>query len=117
MRIGRLRNRVTIQQLVQTKNDYNEEVESWEDYVLDGKTQTVWAEIEDLRGREYHQARQVPAAEVTTRVRIRYRSDIKALTFRIIHGTRILGIQSVIEPEGRRCRLELMCKEIAGESS
>lgn len=106
MRIGRLRHRITIQRWTETLNKLNEPVEDWQDYV------TVWAQAEDLRGREYHLARQAETGEVTTRFRIRYRSDIDRAKMRVVDGSRTFGIEAVIEPDGKRRVLEMMCKEV-----
>ena len=106
MRIGTLRRRVSLEKLVKAENEYNELVPTW---VEEAK---LWAEVEDLRGRDFHIARQVPAGEVTTRVGIRYRPGIDRKKNRIVDGSRILKIEAVLEPEGRRRKLELMCKEL-----
>ena len=112
MRIGRKRHRVTIEEFGPTINEYNEEVEDWSFYAK------VWAEVEDLSGREFHLARQVPAGEVTTRVKIRWRSDINPTKMRIVHGDRKLGIEAVLDAEGRKRELVLMCKELkSGETA
>jgi SPP1 family predicted phage head-tail adaptor len=72
----------------------------------------VWAQVEDLGGAEYHLAKQVEAGKVTTRVVIRWRDDIDRATMRVNDAGRILGIESVLDREGRRRKLELMCKEV-----
>jgi len=105
MQAGKLRHRVTIQQKSVTQNSYGEEIVTWAELA------TVWASVEDLSGREFYEARQVPAAEVTTRVRIRYRSDVEP-TMRIVHGGRTLEIVFVLDPEGRRRETVLMCREL-----
>lgn len=112
IRAGDLRHRVTIQQATVTRNEFGEPVETWQDLA------TVWAEVVDLSGREFIEARQAPASEVTTRVRIRYRAGIEP-TMRVLHGARVLEIVAVLEPEGRRRELHLMCREVrsGGESS
>ena len=61
-------------------------------------------------GGEYTRGRQVEAG-ITCIVTIRYRSDITP-RMRIKYGTRYLNIESVIDPNGYRSILELMCKEI-----
>lgn len=72
-------------------------------------TTTIWAAIEPLRGRELFAAQAVNA-EVTTRIRVRWREDVdrkmeiayKDLKFEILY---------VIHPEFGRKELHLMCKE------
>lgn len=103
MRAGELRHRVTIQQMQDTQNEYGEPVKEWVDVV------TVWASIEGLRGREYFEAQQT-MAQADHRIKIRYMDGIKP-TMRIVYGTRIFSIQSVLDPDGRRRELHLICKE------
>ena len=103
MNIGSLRHRVTIQQYGITRDDFGAEVPDWMPLA------TVWASVEDLAGKEYFAAQQVNA-EVSTRIRIRYRGDIKP-QMRVVYGARVLDIQAVLDPEGRRRELQLMCKE------
>lgn len=105
MRAGDLRHRLTIQQKSVTQNTYGEEIATWSTLTI------VWGSVEDLSGREFYESRQVPAAEVTTRVRIRYRSDVEP-TMRVIHGSRTLEIVAVLEPEGRKRETVLMCREV-----
>jgi SPP1 family predicted phage head-tail adaptor len=105
IRAGELRHRVTIQDKVVTLNSYNEEVITWTD------VDTVWAQIEDLRGREYLESRR-QAAEVTTRIRIRYRSGL-APEMRAVWGDITYDIQAVVDPTGRQRELELMCTKVA----
>ena len=102
MRAGRLRHRVTIQQLVPDPSIGGED--SWHDYA------TVWAAVEPLRGREYLAAQQ-EGAEVTGRITIRYIAGLKP-TMRIKYGERIYQILSGIDPEERNAELQLMVKEV-----
>lgn len=101
MRSGQLRYRVTIEQLTETQNEYGEPVSDWSPLA------TVWAEKEDLTGREYYQAQQINA-EVTTRFTIRWRDDVKA-KMRLKHSGTLYDIASVQDPDGRQRRLILVC--------
>lgn len=69
----------------------------------------IWAAIEPLRGREFFAA-QAENAEVTTRIRIRYRSDVDR-TMRIKYKDIIFEILYIINPEMANEELQLMCKE------
>jgi len=76
---------------------------------------TVWAAIEPMRGREYTAA-MAEHAEVTTRIRIRYREDIdRTMIVRYKEPGdpefREFEILHIIHPEFRRRELQLMCKE------
>lgn len=105
MRIGELRHRVAIQKTTTVQDEFGQPIETWQDVC------TVWAKIEDLSGREYLIAKQIPANELTTRITIRWQNDIEP-TMRIIAGQRIFDIQSIVDPDGRGRQLQLMCKEM-----
>lgn len=91
--------RVTLQSRTLTTNAYGEQVVSYTD--LD----TVWAEKWDLRGREYFAAQQVNA-DVTTRWRVRWRSDVSVLD-RVLYDSVAYDINQVVEM-GRQDGLELL---------
>lgn len=99
MRIGKLDRRATLQHRSLTPNTQNEQVESWTDYA------TVWAEKLDLRGREFYAANQ-ESGEVTTKFRIRHRSDV-LMTDRIVCDGLTYDITSIAEV-GRRQALEIL---------
>ncbi|MDA8212164.1 MAG: phage head closure protein [Clostridia bacterium] len=104
MNAGELRHRVKIQQKSVTRDSFGAESVTWSDVA------TVWAVVEPLRGREFFGAQQVNA-EVTTRIRIRYRSGVVP-TMRALYGSRVYDIQSVINLDERNRELQLMCKEV-----
>lgn len=104
MRSGRLRHRVTIQQPVVAVNGYGERITTW------STVATVWAAVEPLRGREFFDAEQTQA-EVSHRVVMRYRSGMVA-TMRLLHLTRVLHIQAIIDVDERHRELQLMCREM-----
>ena len=70
----------------------------------------VRAEVRPLRGDQYLAGQQL-ASIVDYKIRIRYHSGIKN-GWRVVFGTRIYKIVSVIDPEMRKIYLDLMCKEI-----
>ena len=104
MRAGELRQRITIQQKTITRDTYGAAVETW------AALATVWAAVEPMSGREYFQSQQINA-EVTTRIRIRHRSDVDS-TMRVVFGASTYDIQAVIEPETNKRELQLMCREV-----
>lgn len=101
--VNRLNKRVTIQRLEKVPDDYGQPIDTWVDVA------TVWAAIEPLRGREYFSAMS-EHAEVTTRIRIRYRDDIDR-TMKIKHGGTMFEILHIIHPDFAKKELQLMCKE------
>lgn len=103
MQIGRLRNRVTIQQLT-TANDGQ-----------GGRTKTfatlanVWARFEPWKGNENVTSGQ-QSSELLTRVTIRYRDDVKPKQ-RIVFGARTLEIVTILfgnTPD----EIEMLCAEV-----
>ena len=103
IKIGDLRQRVTIESAVVSSDGYGGRPKSWVPVA------TVWAKVEPLRGREYFEAHQIKT-EVTHRVIIRYRPDVTP-QMRIKVGSRYLMIESVIDIEERHRFLELICRE------
>lgn len=103
---GNMNRRVTIQEkTVIGKDALNADIVDWVDVA------TIWAEVIDLSGREFYAAQQINA-EITTRVRIWYRTGINA-RMRIVDGARVLLlIAPPIDPDGRKRELHLMCKEM-----
>lgn len=104
MRAGELRHRVTIQQKTFSRDSYGGETITWTDVA------TVWAAVEPISGREYFTAQQTQA-EVTTRIRIRHRAGITPV-MRVLWGTRLYDIISVIEVKERNREIHLMCQEV-----
>lgn len=104
MRSGRLRHRVTIQSPVVAVNGYGERIVTWSTVAV------VWGAVEPLRGREFFEAEQVQA-EISHRVVLRYRSGINS-TMRLLHLTRVLHIQQVIDVDERHREMQLMCREM-----
>jgi SPP1 family predicted phage head-tail adaptor len=103
MNAGRMRHRITIQQRANTPDTFGQPIESWADVA------TVWASVEPLQGREFFAADQVNA-EVTTRIRMRWRSGITA-AMRVSFDSRLYDIQSVIVSREIHDEMQLMCTE------
>jgi len=104
-RIGRLRHRVMIQQDSGTADAFGEHVPNWT--VL---AANVPAEIVTPSGSERQIAEQLDAI-CTHKVTIRYRSDVTP-KMRVVFGSRTLNIEHAPDPDGRRRKLELLCKEL-----
>lgn len=69
----------------------------------------LWAAIEPLRGTEFFAAK-TENAEVTSRLRIRYRQEIDR-TMTIRYKDTDFEILYIIHPEFDKKELQLMCKE------
>jgi len=103
VRIGKLRHRITIEQVSETQDPDGSVIESWSTYA------TVQASIEPISGREYVAA-QSTQADVTHRIRIRYLSGIVP-KMRVSYNSRIFDILSVINLGERNRELQLICRE------
>lgn len=77
MKVGRLRHRLILQRRADVENDEGEIVPSYE------LLANVNGDIEPVSGRELFAGQQV-AAEITTRIIIRWRRDVDA-TVRVLH--------------------------------
>lgn len=104
MRAGDYRHFVTIQEPVETTDDLGQAVTTYRD------TATVHAAVEPLEGRELFAAQAIHA-EVTTRVRIRFRPGVTS-RHRIVYGARIMNVLSVIDPEERHREIVMLCSEV-----
>lgn len=104
MNAGKLRHRVTIQELVRADDGYGGIIETWQDVA------TVWAAVEPLRGSERYRAQQVQA-ELSHKVTMRYQAGVKP-QMRLLHNGRVLNIEAVIDVEERHRWLELLCSEV-----
>ena len=104
MRSGPLRRRVTLQKNFPTQATDGSRVDDFRTIA------TVWGAIHELRGKEYLAAREAHS-ETTAKIKIRYRSDVRA-EWRAIHAGRVFDIQHVVDIGGRHRFLELMVLEI-----
>lgn len=99
---GQLNQRVTVERVTLTQDDYGAPVEAW------ATLATVWAAVEPLSGREYMLSLSAQS-EVTTRIRMRYRPGITSAD-RVIHEGTVYGITSVIDYKSANRELVLMCR-------
>lgn len=103
MRAGELRNRITLQKPVHTRDDIQADVTTYADFI------TVWAAIEWGSGRRFSEAKQLNS-EIQGVVRIRYRDDVKP-EWRIKYKDRVFEILSISNLYERGRELQLTVKE------
>ena len=101
MQAKRLPHSIKIQKPTITKGTSGGQIKNWEDYV------TRLAFVKPLQGREYFAAKQVQA-ETSHKVTMWYQPGI-ASEMRVVFGTRVLEIESVINVDERNIELQLMC--------
>lgn len=104
MDIGRLKHRITFQELSQNKNEYGELVEEW----LDIKT--VWAEIKPVSGNQFFAAKQINS-EISHNVYIRYRTDLKP-SMRIKFKERVFEVLYLMNVNEDNQLMQIYCKEL-----
>lgn len=102
--IGRLNQRVRIEQSVQVPDGQGGHLQSW------SLRAVVWALVEPLTARELLLAQQLTAV-LNTAVTIWWRADIH-VTDRILLGTRTLMISSYQDPTGEHDELRILCAEV-----
>jgi SPP1 family predicted phage head-tail adaptor len=103
VRAGPLRHRVRLQAPVVAVSGADGEpvVERWDDVA------TVWAAIEPASGREWLASLEF-RPQLTTRIRIRWRSDVTS-AMRALHGATVYAIEAVLPGYAGRSELQLMC--------
>lgn len=110
MRAGTLRERVTIQSFTAVQDDYGEPIETWGNIATNP---TVWANVGSrASGERFISGGEQVQATVSHTVRIRYRSDVTVKMRLIWRANRTLQIENVIDPDGRKADLILMCSEV-----
>jgi SPP1 family predicted phage head-tail adaptor len=102
--IGDLRARVRLEALVSTADSHGGTVSTWT------LIATVAAAVWPVSGREAVLAGQMTAVS-TAVVWIRWRTDL-SVKDRVVFGARVLQIENIDDPDGRRTWLRLMCSEV-----
>ncbi len=103
MSIGDLRHKIQIQEPIRSEDGGGGGEIAWR-YVA-----TVWAKIMPTNGREEFNAEK-RRGRVSHMVTLRWRPGVSP-TQRIVHGTRVLQIESVADPDERRRWLICACVE------
>ena len=110
--VSAMRHRIEIGRYVEGKDE-------WGDPLVDDKGNpvmvwepiaTVWAAVEALSGRTYFEAQQ-SNVQSDHRITIRWRRGIEPRQ-RVRHDGREFEIQAVLDRDGRRRWLQLLCQEL-----
>lgn len=104
MRTGEFRHRIALQSATQTDDGMGGFTEAW------ATEETVWAAIWPLKGSTLIDSLKLETT-ITHRIVIRYKSGIQPY-WRVLYGTRVFTIDSIINPDERNRYLELMCWEV-----
>jgi len=100
--VGKLRERVTVQQASETRNTLGETLQTWSTY------STIWASVEGVSSRESLLAGQQQIS-ISHRVRMRWLDGLTQ-NMRLRWRNRTLDIISILERDNRR-EHELLCQE------
>lgn len=103
MRIGRLRHRVTIEEVVRRDDGQGGFTETW---VTKAE---VWGGVEPIRGMERFEAQKVNA-NISHKVIIRYLFGLTE-AMRVNFKDRYLTIEAIINPNEKNESMELLCSE------
>lgn len=104
-RIGNLRERVTLQERVETTSPSGEPITTYETIA------TVFARVEPLKGLEKATTAQTVATQAYN-VHVRYRDDLSVLD-RVQWNGQDLDIKAISNPDERRRFLQLDCEAVA----
>ena len=104
MQPGRLRHRVTIQSVSETRNSIGEAIETWATFA------TVWARIDPLSGRQLLAANQLDEP-VAARMKMRYLSGLRG-KMRIVHGSITYNIRGAPMVDANKSEIELLLEEV-----
>lgn len=110
MRAGTLRELLTIQVNTPVQDSYGEPIESWANIATNP---TVWGSVGSrASGERFITGGEQLMATVSHTVRIRYRDDVTVKMQLLWRGSRVLEIKNVVDPDGRKSDLILMCSEV-----
>lgn len=101
MKAGRLRHRVMLEKPERVRDALGQPVIKW---LL---VAPLWAEINAVSGRELLSAG-AEQGELTVRIWLRYRDDIKE-DWRVIHDGIVYTLGAPPIPDAKKTRLELLC--------
>ncbi len=101
---GKLNKMITIQSAVETQSAIGEVTTTWQ------LMATVWAGITPLVGAELYRLKSVDA-KISVKVRIRYIAGIST-KMRLLYGSRVLNILSIVNIREKDKEIVLMCEEI-----
>ncbi|TAL59170.1 MAG: head-tail adaptor protein [Bacteroidetes bacterium] len=105
MKIGHMRDMVTIQKSTFTQNSHGEEIQTWADYI------TCWGEIIPTGGREVYQT-SIEKAFGDFEVAIRYTSSEISPNMRLSLSGQTYNIESVVDIGNRHREIHMTCNRV-----
>jgi SPP1 family predicted phage head-tail adaptor len=109
MRAGSLDERITWQVATVIQDESGEPIATWAELP---SVPTTWSNVQSrAAGERFLSGGAQVMANVSHTVRIRYREDITVQMRGLWRGDRILYVENVVDPDGRKSDLVLMCRE------
>jgi SPP1 family predicted phage head-tail adaptor len=106
MRAGTLDERITWQEATFVQDEYGEPIPTWADWA------SCWANVQSrAAGERFLSGGEQVMAAVSHTVRVRYRTDLTVQMRGVWRTDRYLYIENIIDPDGRKSDLVLMCRE------
>jgi SPP1 family predicted phage head-tail adaptor len=105
VKIGRMRQRVTLQSLTETPDSYGQRIQTWT------TVGTYWAYLKAISGAEMVNGQQIKA-NVTHFVQMRYVGSVTP-SMRILLGTRVINLVWVNNIDERNRTYEFQAQEVA----
>jgi SPP1 family predicted phage head-tail adaptor len=102
--IGKMRDRLEIQQRIDTQDAYGQLVATWNTVAV------RWANVEPLAGRTFWAAQQAQS-DVTHTITLRYYPGLEPERFRFKKDNRVFNITSALDLEERHVWHECRCVE------
>lgn len=110
MRAGTLRERITWQVATVSQDSYGEPIETWANIATNP---TNWCNVSSrASGERFISGAEQVQASVTHTVRQRYRDDLTVKMRGVWRTNRYLYIENIVDPDGRKADLVLMCSEV-----
>ena len=106
MQAGQLKHKLDIETELNSQDAYGQTTQQWVVFL-----RGLWAEIEPISGREYFSSQQVNA-EISHRIKIRYRAGITPNMRVKLGATRYFNIVSVLDLKEAHRAMDLMCTEV-----
>lgn len=103
MKCESMRHRITLQNPSMVSDGQGGWTTSWPAIA------TIWANVKEKAASEFSQAHKLTGS-IKYDITIRFRSDVDEKT-RIVYGARTLNITGVINPDGQKRYLNLICSD------
>ena len=107
--IGNMRARITWQAATVSQDAAGEPIKTWANLA---SVPTVWANVQSrAAGERFISGGEQVQSAISHTVRIRYRTDL-TVQMRGVWGSKYLYVENIVDPDGRKSDLVLICREV-----